>query len=144
MELLYAHQDRLLALVAEAEALVEAEPDRSAHRLATIRWEMVRLMREYQLFKHGEIFDPMIASGSATQAALARDLKARCHAASDRYVEHTRRWSTGGIMVEWADYRLAVLAMADAVRDHMQQEREAVTMLLVGRERTRSGAPAAE
>ncbi|WP_419825373.1 hypothetical protein [Sphingomonas sp.] len=102
---------------------------------------MVRLLREYQLFKHGEIFDPTIAGGTARQVALARELKARCIAAGERYAEHSKRWSMTDVAGEWPDYKLALHAIIDALRDHMRDEREAVALLLAGRERTRSLVP---
>lgn len=67
----------------------------SGHPTAVLRWQLVRALREYQLFKHREIFDPLAGSLNPQLADLACGMKMRCIATCNAYGDHVQRWSNG-------------------------------------------------
>jgi hypothetical protein len=131
LERLVAYQETLLERIAAGEALLEQGPMQAAPLLAKSRWEMVRLLREYQLFKHREIFDPAILGPSRRIAALATAARDWCRQASERYETHVTRWSETGIAGDWDAYRMAVRDMGKAIRLHIAAERADVRTILV-------------
>ena len=124
------HQERILAQIDRARALVDLDPVAARDPLARSRWGLTRLLREYQLFKHREIFDPVIAGGDEARARLARRMKAACLAAGQDYVSYVAQWSSRDVTGCWAEYRPAMLAMVETLRDHLAAERSGVGALL--------------
>ncbi len=137
LDRLEEHQDRIVGLIGEARHAVLGPVATAREELARVRWQMLRAMREYQIFKHSEIFDPVIASPDALRVASARRLKTSCIAASERYRQHTLRWSTQGIAAAWPAYVLALEETCRAIEGHLADERDLVALLLTGVERTR-------
>lgn len=123
------HQQRLLAKLGENDALLRAaEPD--SHALGCVRWQLVRLLREYQLFKHRRIFDPAIRSGVTLARAQAETMKAECIAAGEAIARFVLTWSAVEGPVDWSAYRLAALDLHLAIRRHVVRERRGVIALL--------------
>jgi hypothetical protein len=133
------HQGLVLAQISAGVLLVERGPG-AMPDLAQARWKFMRMLREYQAFKHAEIFDPVIRSGSPRQVAVAKELRAACIAAMDAYRTYTMRWSTVDTYANWQDYRLAMLEMAAAIRTHVERERVEIRSLLATLQRTRAAA----
>lgn len=137
LEQLRHHQDAILAHVDRATDFALLDPVYARGPLAKARWEMARMLRAYQLFKHTEIFDPAIACGLPHQRQAAQAMKEDCLAAGEAYWAHTRRWSSEDIACRWEDYRPAMLAMAGQIRSHVTRERANLALLLTGSTRTR-------
>ena len=131
------HQRGILAQIDSALPLLRLPPARAQPALAKARWQMVRLLHAYQSFKHGEIFDPAIRSGTAAQIRAASRMKADCIAAGEAFRTYVQRWSSTGVTTEWDAYVPAMVAMADQLRAHVATERRTVEALLAGAERTR-------
>lgn len=117
--------------------LIRQEPKLAQPEIAQIRWQLLRVLREYQLFKHNEIFDPLIAANRTELAMMAKRLKAACIAAGEAYQAHTIRWTEQGALESWTEYQQAVLKIVERVEEHLRSERMAVTALLAGVSRTR-------
>ncbi|MGP7795687.1 hypothetical protein [Sphingomonas sp. CLY1604] len=128
--------DRLL----EHQAGIRANMDRAARLLAIggapdmaglarLRWELVRLLAAYQMFKHREIFDPHIAGGSADRARTARALKVDCLALGEEVRRFVARHSSGAVESPEV-YRAEALAFIARMRGHLDYERRAAAALL--------------
>jgi hypothetical protein len=126
-----AHQDAVLTLL-DRGCLRRADGVPDPDAVARTRWELVRALRTYQLFKHRCVFDPAIASGDPVRADLARTLKERCLLMDAAYRDHAQRWTGSGVIDRWAEYRTAATAMARRLRSHMLDERMGVVALLRG------------
>ena len=134
---LIRHQSEALVIITSATALVEGEPAAVRAPLSKTRWTLIRKLREYQMFKHVEIFDPAIARGTPAQSAAAQRLRANCVALATDFESYIRFWSAQDTVAQWSCYKPAMLAMAARLRGHLEQERIDVTALLAGAERTR-------
>ena len=137
MRLFDDHQQRILGHLDTALALTRQPPAEARQALAVARWTTVRLLQAHQIFKHTEIFDPAIRSGSPAQAQAASRLKVDCIAAGEAFRDYVRKWSTTNAEEQWDRYQPAMLAMAEQMCAHLRSEREAVAALLDGAERTR-------
>jgi hypothetical protein len=140
---LYEHQAVLLDHIDGACSLLQLDPPVAQPRLAKARWELVRRLRAYQLFKHTEIFDPALASGSPQQIAAARQMKVDCIAAGETFRGYVLEWSGRDVITEWDAYSLAMRRVAGDLRNHIAGERQNVTRFLSGVERTRKLSAAA-
>lgn len=127
---LQAHQDRISAIVASKEAILHAPgaPDTAA--LARLRWELVRALSAYRLFKHTQLFDRLATRGSPAQAALAAEMKAACAVMEEDLRAYVRQWSGVAVTDAWASYRPAALAMMRRLGDHLARERGEAMRLL--------------
>lgn len=130
-------QGRIVACLGETTSLVRTRGVAACNELAQRRWETMRLLREYQLFKHHEIFDPAIASGDRARIIAATAMKERCVAAGDDFAAHVRRWSGTALERDWAAYEAALLRMTGAIGRHVVRERREVEALLRGTVTTR-------
>ena len=139
---LHGFQQQILDHLTQAVALVGGEPEHARVPLAKSRWETVRLLREYQMFKHREIFEPAIAFGSPQQRAVAERMKQACLALTAELETYARRWGGTDVVSEWASYKPAMLAIVAHLRRHIESERRMVVGLLAGAERTRKLAGA--
>lgn len=121
---------QIASLLADAEqTLVEGGPERT-RRLALLRWQLVRTLRSYQLFKHLEIFDPLIGGGTTAASRLAREMKDRCCATGTAFEDHVRRWSSGSIDLSWQSYECESSGLIARLRSHVARERSDLDRLL--------------
>ena len=137
IERLEEQQARIVTLLASASALLGEEQRDSVSALATLRWRLVRTMREYQLFKHFEIFDRLAASSNTQLAEIARGMKGRCVAIGEEYAAHVQRWSNGTASNAWSDLTLDTLAITAKIRKHLDHEHAQAVILLRDVARTR-------
>lgn len=124
------HQNAILAILHREEALLRADDCRDALGVARVRWELTRVIGGYQLFKHHELFDPLVARGSPEQARMAQRAKQACIDLGEAFRDHVRTWSGTNIAEHWAEYRAVTLALVGRVKQHMEQERRAVMAML--------------
>ncbi|HEX8554104.1 MAG TPA: hypothetical protein VF695_05310, partial [Sphingomonas sp.] len=112
-------------------------------RLARARWEALRLIRAYQLFKHGELFDPLIACGTPDQRRLAERMKTRCIESVQRFVDHVTAWNMADAATEWDRYRAALTVLVEDMRAEILAERRDAETLLSGVAQIRTAPRAA-
>ena len=132
-----AYQARILDLIETSLQLIGQTLASAQPGLAQTRWHLLRVLREYQLFKHNEIFDPLIASQRPELAAMARRMKIACISASEEYRLHTVRWAEQGSTNDWIAYEQAVRQIAAGLKSHLAAERVESAMLLSHTNRTR-------
>ena len=134
---LQALQRSLLDHLDRVQAWFSLPPAEAREPLARARWLAVRLVHEYQVFKHAEILDPAIRHGAPAQVDAATRMKADCLAVIAHFRAHVREWSTGDVAARWDEYLAAMRALADRWRAHLATERRAIADLLAGSTRTR-------
>jgi hypothetical protein len=127
-------QSRIHGLVDRTEALLldRGAPDIGA--LGSARWELARTLREYQLFKHSCIFDPLEQRRGA-DASSARIMKADCIRFGEEFLAYVLRWSAASPLQQWDEFESASRDMIARIRAQLAAERIGVTDLLG------SGAP---
>ena len=133
-------QSMILSAIDETERSMRAGGAAAQPHAARQRWALMRTLREYQLFKHIEIFDPVIDRGDPRRAELAEAIKQRCIAAGEDYRRYVGRWTSEATELRWADYVADADAVAARIRLHMARERRDVEALLAGMEQTRRPA----
>ncbi|RYF19988.1 MAG: hypothetical protein EOO77_08970 [Oxalobacteraceae bacterium] len=127
---LQSYHDDIVARIAASVAVIEADNLSSLSTLSARRWQMVRLLREYQIFKHSRIFDPAISSGSPSAVAAAREMKINCIAIGNAFSSYVKIWSSGLITTRWEDYRIAMIEMSTLLTRHVKSERRSIVALL--------------
>jgi hypothetical protein len=130
-------QLRIVALLDHATEMVAKPPEQAREPLAKARWALARILREYQVFKHTEIFDPAIRHGGEQHAEQARIMAARCIATGKAFTDHVIRWGSQDVVAQWTTYRPAMLAMVVRLRRALVSEKIGVAALLAGAEQTR-------
>lgn len=135
------HPDRLLArlddhhrgighdLAEGQRLLIDADTCR-LKALCLVRWQLIRRLRAFQLFKHTHLFDPLIAAGPPMRRLQATELKRRCLAMGDLYAVHVRRWTLSAAADDWPAYRRDADAMARRIRRHLADEAGGIRLLL--------------
>lgn len=125
------HQGRVIAILDGVEtALRENRQDVAA--LAQSRWALTRTLTAYALYKHGRVFDPIIAARDSRRAEAARALKAECLRRGDEFRRHVMRWSAADVLGDWDTHRAETLALIARLRVHLDRERAAVRALEQG------------
>lgn len=90
----------------------------------------MRRLRGYQLFKHIELFAPIIRGDDLQRARSAEAMKTRCIAIGASYNEHVRKWSARGIESDWTSYRADAVSITLAIRNHLERELAEMAQLL--------------
>ncbi len=137
---LRGYEGRLLVQIDQSTALAALDATDACLPIAKARWSLARMLREYQLFKHTEIFDPAILHGDKDQAAVARRMRAECIAAGEHFTAYVARWSRRDVAAAWPEYRAATREMIDGMRRHIAREQREAAALLAGRSWTRKPA----
>jgi hypothetical protein len=122
-------QDHILAIVDRAEAILRDPGNRDTAALGQARWQAARALRQYQLFKHSRIFDP-IAAGQDFRALKARRMKEDCIRFGEGFHEYVLRWSVVSIPDNWEEFHVAALASIARIRAQLAKERAGVAELL--------------
>jgi hypothetical protein len=126
------HHHRATAIMAAQRTLLASgsAPDPAAH--ARHRWELLRVLVEFQLFKHRDVFDPLIRQGDPRTAPRAQLLKTECAALGAEVRAFVVRWSDGSVEADWERFRTASLALIAMVeRGLAEQRRTLATMVAV-------------
>jgi predicted RNase H-like nuclease (RuvC/YqgF family) len=97
----------------------------------------MRALRAYQLFKHVEVFDPIIASQCPKRAREAEELKRKCIEIGQQYEEHVRRWTLTGPAHSWPRYLGDAEHIIGRLRAHLAEEAKRIDQLIAGLQRTR-------
>ncbi|WP_162256507.1 hypothetical protein [Sphingomonas sp. Root710] len=125
------HQAKALEIISRGDVLLapHARPDQG--RLSQARWELTRVLGAYQMFKHYELFDPIIRNGPLDKARLAEQMKAECIALGDEYRAHVARCANLDIPAHWDSYRPAVVRLLARIKAHIGRERWIAARLLI-------------
>jgi hypothetical protein len=121
-------QNRILAIAARSETVLESG-QRDVAALSAARWEIARTLREYQLFKHIRIFDPLLGRNDY-RGCKAERMKAECIQFGERFRDHVLKWSVVSILDHWDEYQPAALATIGEIRKQLARERSGVAVLL--------------
>ena len=122
-------QDHIHAIVDRAEAILREPGNRDVASLGQARWQAARALRQYQLFKHGRIFDP-IAASQDFRALKARQMKEDCISFGDAFHKYVLRWSVVSIADNWEEYHAAALGSVARIRAQLVKERVGIAELL--------------
>jgi hypothetical protein len=137
IELLGEHQRKVRELLRQThEVLTPGQPETFA-AVATLRWQIMRALRAYQLFKHHEIFDPLVTSGNAPTKAAATVLKEQCLAIGKDYAGFVERWSSGAATADWTRYATEAKKVVRRIDQHLINEQDKVRLLIGNIDRTR-------
>lgn len=131
LDRLVEHQNGVREIFARAEACLRHPHQRDALTLAKLRWEVARAIGAYTLFKHHELFDPLVTHGNAEQARVAAEAKRVCLAMGEQFHAHVRKWSGTPVAEHWDDYKPAAVAIMAKLRVHFDTERQVVASMLV-------------
>ena len=125
------HQRQILAVIAGALPLLDRPHASTATgiELSKARMEMTRLLMEYALFKHRDIFAPIIAAGGKRTNDCLR-LKNACIAAGEEYRDFIRSGNRADPLTDWEAYRVGAFAMARTMSTHLAEERSGIRRLL--------------
>jgi hypothetical protein len=125
------HQQRISSILRWATPLLEiaAVTSEVAAEMMARRMKLSRLLMDYALFKHRDSFEPVIAGGGVKGAEAMR-LKLACIDAGEAYRDYTKAAGPTRPLAQWSTYRVTALAMAEAIRDHLAQERSGIRKLL--------------
>jgi hypothetical protein len=126
-----AHQTAVLPIVSWGIRQMHREASTASltSELIAKRMELTRLLVDYALFKHRDVFGPAIAMGNDLAIEGMR-LKAACIEMGERYRAFIRSPSSGQRIDDWSTYRSDALAMAIELHDHLVTERVAIRKLL--------------
>lgn len=131
------HRTRIDRHIDAAVALLRKPPVIARYPLSLARWRLVALLREYHLFKQGEIFEPAMRSGSLSQVREAEQMLHVCREGWSAYCAYTADWSGKDVVALWPAYTLAMRAMAAQLHEHVAREEALIADLLATSERTR-------
>lgn len=126
-----AHHRSITSVLAWARPFLtrDSAPEAFVSNLASKRMELSRLLMEYALFKHRDIFAVAIGAGG-DMARIGLKLKAACIAAGEEYRDYVKSDDRVEPSVSWEVYRLRALAMLETMQDHFAEERAAIRELL--------------
>jgi len=133
----WRRQAEILETAAGVMALIDSDPAVGQAELVKARWQLARQVREYQLFKHAEIFGPTIRFGTETQSRLAAQAAALCTANGAEFHAYLTQWSGRDTLGQWPDYQSATKAMVAGLRQALAAEKFQIGRLVEGAERTR-------
>jgi len=83
--------------------------------LELLRHELSQRMQAFQVFKHRELFDPLIR-GHGGQGVIGLQLKTDCIKLGADYSDFQRRWLKAEVEARWPEYRLSAIVMMTTIR----------------------------
>ncbi|WP_294392034.1 hypothetical protein [uncultured Sphingomonas sp.] len=122
-------QRRLHAVIDRAERALNAAGEPDIATMGQTRWEIARLLREYQLMKHNRIF-VQFEHGFDDRARKARRMKADCIRSGEEYRAYIMEWSVVSILDNWTTYKAAATQAITRLRTQLQREHDGVAYLL--------------
>jgi serine/threonine protein kinase HipA of HipAB toxin-antitoxin module len=129
-ETLRVYQRRAFDLVDRANAILDEGKEAALIALPSLRGEIVEVLQAYQVFKHERIFDPAVLAGGDERTRLGRAMKIECIAAGETFRRHMTQWKDDDIARDWDNYRAAARLTLNALRRHLENERDGIETLL--------------
>jgi len=124
-----AYVARARTMMARARALVEADRVDAIALLTLRRAGLACHFQRYQRFKHGRIFDPVVARGLSSSALVARSMKVDCLQLGEVFGGYHARWRALR-PTSWDAYRRDMLATTTMLGEHLDAELRAIGQLL--------------
>lgn len=121
---------RALTMMIRARYLVEANRMGAIALLDACRTRLGEHFRRYQIFKHGQIFDPVVSFGPASSKIVARGMKIDCMQLGETFSAYTNRWRKLSLR-DWPTYRRDMLALVEMITTNLQDELRAMRQLLM-------------
>ena len=78
-------------------------------------------MQAFQIFKHDNIFDPIIARGRSDKI-VAMELKTDCVMLGAQYDAFRQKWARTDASANWPEYRLSAISMMTAIRKSFAEQ----------------------
>jgi hypothetical protein len=125
------HHARVLEIIKRGDALLAPDALPDLGLLGHAREELTSVLSAYQMFKHHELFDPIIRDGPLDKARLAEQMKAECIALGEEYQAHVTRCVDLDIPAHWDSYRPAILRLLARIKAHIGRERWIAASLLI-------------
>ncbi|GGB36417.1 hypothetical protein GCM10011380_27280 [Sphingomonas metalli] len=127
---LYAFQHQAHAILSEGSTVLEGKGDDALAVLPQMRARLGEVLGAYQVFKHERVFDPAVATGDPECTKLGRSMKVECIAAGEAFRSHGQQWKPERIAEDWPNYRVAARLTLNALRRHLDNEREGIERLI--------------
>jgi hypothetical protein len=124
-----AHVRRISTTLRRSRTLAAAGRSGTTDLLAARRGVACDLLHHYQRFKHGRIFDPVVAHGPASSKVVARSMKSDCVTLGLSFAAFHARWD-GVRAAEWPAYREDLLVNVDGMLAALASELRAIDQLL--------------
>lgn len=119
-----------LTMMIRARHLVEANRVGAIALLNARRKRLGEHFRRYQIFKHGQIFDPVIAFGPASSKIVAQGMKIDCLQLGETFSAYNDRWRKLSLR-DWPSYRRDMIAHVEMITVNLQAELRAMRQLLM-------------
>ena len=125
-ERLDQHQQAILDILREAEAMLTDPGTHDIAGLARARWALMRALTAYQLLMQGEVIEPAIGR----KAPRAERMKQAGIAAVEAFRGNVTKWSGADVAAVWPEYQASALAMIARLREHVTKQRHEIESLL--------------
>jgi hypothetical protein len=113
------YRDKMLAIVATVETLLQSDPPDDTVMLDQCRARMSRILTAYHLYADRELFTPTLGRSDPAQRVRLRDVAANCATLAEEFRAFTRQCAANPVIGRWPEYRLSALAMAARIRRHL-------------------------
>jgi hypothetical protein len=113
-----------------ARAIVRDNRVQAIGLLEVKRFQLCDHFSRYQIFKHAQIFNPVIEHAPASSKVVARAMKIDCIELGDTFSLYNNRWH-GLESNEWADYRRDMLLTTEMMQENINAEIRAIRQLLM-------------
>ncbi len=110
-----------LAILDQARPLLNDSYDTAWPALAEFRKRLATEMHEFQVYKHSEIFDPIVASDRADRS-IAEALKADCIKLGNEYHTFRQTWEKADAYSRWSEYCLSAILMMTRIRKRLAEQ----------------------
>lgn len=121
---------RALVMMIRARHLVEADRMGAIALLNACRKRLGEHFKRYQIFKHGQIFDPVVSFGPASSKIVARGMKIDCMQLGETFSAYTDRWRKLSPR-DWPTYRRDMIELVEMITANLQDELRAMRQLLM-------------
>lgn len=120
---------RAQMMVDRARKLVIADRVDTIDLLANRRQCLGEHFKLYQVFKHTNIFNPIVEFGAGSSKIVARSMKMDCLELGETYRAYVDRWLRLKPQ-EWRSYQRDMLAIAEVISTHLATELTSMKQLL--------------
>ena len=113
-----------------ARAIVQDNRAQAIGLLEAKRFRLCNHFSRYQIFKHTQIFNPVIEHAPSSSKVVARAMKVDCIELGETFSRYTNRW-IGLESKDWTDYRQDMLLTTEMMQKNINAEIRAIRQLLM-------------
>jgi len=113
-----------------ARAIVKDNRVQAIGLLEAKRFRLCNHFSRYQIFKHTQIFNPVIEHAPASSRVVARAMKVDCIELGETFSRYTNRW-LGLKFKDWTDYRQDMILTTEMMQENINAEIRAIRQLLM-------------